>query len=475
MSNRTRSRLSAVARLVVAGFLLSTLASGGLWQAAHAQGFSVYEQGTCTMARAGAGVANTCNDGSAIFYNPAGLAGTEGLTVSLGATLIAAQGDFTSDYTQNTYELQNQPIPAPHLYLTYGINEKLGVGLGVYVPYGLETEWDPQTFPGAFESYNAAVQSIYIQPTAAYELIDGLRIGAGPIVAIGSVELKQRLDLAQQDVAPGVTFGQLGIPFHTAFADAQLEATGATGYGAHVGLTYDITDRVTIGARYLSQIELDYDGTANFSQVQTGLVIPADVPGTPLQAGTPVDAVVAGQFSGSGDLTKQNVQTAITMPAQVVAGLSVDVTEKLTVMADYHWTEWSSFDQLILRFEKLGTEVRNENYSNTNAFRFGASYDVNEQFTVRGGYLYNEAAAPDGQVTPLLPEADRHHLTAGLGWRPLDLLDVSVSYQYLGQQDRRGRIRGPLPGESVEDLASLNSGLYNFSAHLIGTTFTLHF
>src|SRR5437879_1201387 len=41
---------------------------------ASAQGFSVYEQGACAMGRAGAGVAAPCEDGSAIFFNPAGLA-----------------------------------------------------------------------------------------------------------------------------------------------------------------------------------------------------------------------------------------------------------------------------------------------------------------------------------------------------------------------------------------------------------------
>jgi len=43
-----------------------------------AQGFGIYEQGTCAMGRAGAGVAAPCSDGSAMFFNPAGLAGLTG-------------------------------------------------------------------------------------------------------------------------------------------------------------------------------------------------------------------------------------------------------------------------------------------------------------------------------------------------------------------------------------------------------------
>src|SRR5437867_4508741 len=43
-----------------------------------AQGFGIYEQGTCSMGRAGTGVAAPCADGSAMFFNPAGLAGVKG-------------------------------------------------------------------------------------------------------------------------------------------------------------------------------------------------------------------------------------------------------------------------------------------------------------------------------------------------------------------------------------------------------------
>src|SRR6266571_5503090 len=38
-----------------------------------AQGFGIYEQGACSMGRAGTGVAAPCSDGSAIFFSPVGL------------------------------------------------------------------------------------------------------------------------------------------------------------------------------------------------------------------------------------------------------------------------------------------------------------------------------------------------------------------------------------------------------------------
>ncbi len=70
-----------------------------------AQGFGIYEQGTCSMGRAGTGVAAPCADGSAIFFNPAGLAGAKGAHLTVGATLLDVQGGFTDDIFQHRRHL----------------------------------------------------------------------------------------------------------------------------------------------------------------------------------------------------------------------------------------------------------------------------------------------------------------------------------------------------------------------------------
>ena len=456
--------------------LVVCMAGSLLAGTAYGQGFSVYEQGTCTMAQAGAAVADGCDDGSSIFFSPAGILDTEGTTISAGATMIAAQGSFTSDYGRAETELQNDPILVPHLYGAYRLSDDVALGLGVYVPYGLETQW-PTNWDGAFEGYDNGVQAIYIQPTAAYQLTDRIRIGGGPILGISSVTLNQRQDVSSQavpsdDVPEGTTFGNLGIPFHTAFADVGLEATGATSFGGHIGVTVNATEWLDLGARYLSPIKFEYEGDATFEQVSTGLTLPANNPIT--GQATPLDLVLEPSFV-NGPLVNQSVETELTMPAQVVAGVSIQATERLQVQADYQWTGWSSFDTIPLTFEQESlSQTRREGYDNTSAVRVGGSYDATEALTVRAGYLFNQAAAPDRTVTPLLPEADRNHLTAGLSWQLIDTVELNVAYQYLGQNDRRGRVRGERPGEENPTAEELNSGLYSFSAHLVGTTVTIN-
>jgi long-chain fatty acid transport protein len=454
--------------LLLAAFPTSTVA----------QGFGVFEQGTCTMGRAGATVAQSCDDGSAIYYNPAGLTGAPGWTVSGGATTIFVNGSFTADRTGEETELQNDPIPVPHVYVRYGINERWAAGVGLYVPYGLATQWPRDDFEGSFLGYNNELQSIYVQPTVAYQLTDRVSVGGGLTVVIGSVELNQQLDLSQQTVpgvtGPGgspITFGQLGIPLHTAFADAKLDAGGATGVGGNFGVQVQATDWLRLGARYTLPVKLNYSGDATFTQVNTGLTLPASNP-LDVPAGTPLDNVVAPSFQEGGPLVAQDVETEITMPAQLVAGVSVQATPRLTLLADYQWTQWSVFDEIPLDFEIASDDTQIENYGDTHALRLGAEYQVDPAWTLRAGFITHNAAAPDETVTPLLPEAYRNEFAAGAGWQVSPRFDINVAYQYIAQNDRRGRVRELEEGVPISEI---NSGLYGFNAHLVATTLTLHF
>jgi len=448
-----------------------------------AQGFSIYELGTCSMGRAGTGVAAPCPDGSGIFFNPAGLAGLKGWHVSAGGTLIKATGDYTSDATVAKTSLDNPWIPVPQAYLAFGATPKLGIGIGLFAPYGLETRW-PLSFDGRFTGYDNIIRTIYIQPTAAYQMTPWLSLGAGLDIVDGKVELNQRLDLADQALTlPGPTvlpFTAFGIAPGTDFANAHLEASKTKVTGAHFGALAKVNDRLAIGARYLMRAKLDYTGTATFRPVATGIIIPTQItlPGglPPIPAGASLDAVLTQFGVFTTLLPNQAVSTTIENPEQFVFGLSYKLRTDLTVLADYQFTRWSRFSQLPINFSNPGTpsQVLNAYYSNTSDFRLGAEWVRNEKLTLRGGYLYNTAAAPSETVTPLLPEGARNELTGGAGIKLTQRWAVDFAYQFIKQNDRRGRTRDP-SGATVSQLQGLNNGVYSFSAHLLGLSLAYTF
>jgi long-chain fatty acid transport protein len=444
--------------------------------AASAQGFSVNEHGSCSMARGGTGVASACSDGSTINFNPSGIAGITGGIIGAGVTAIQAQGSFTDDLSGNTDELQNGVIPVPHLYMAYGINDKLAAGFGFFVPYGLGSKWE-NTFEGRFNGYDNDLRSMYFQPTLAFKLHDKIKIGAGLDYVVASVKLTQRVDLSMVSApapAPaGLTLGNFGVPFHTDVANVALEATGATGIGGNFGITIEPVDGFSIGARYMTRVKLDYEGEAVFESVATGLTLPAENPfGVP--EGTPMDALVLPEFQDGGQMATQAVETSITMPDQATVGIAIDVSPALEFLVDYHWMHWSVFDTLPIDFaNQTERRIVVEDYEDTHGIRLGLDWDNGGMLAVRGGYIYHKGAAPPQTVTPLLPEGARNEFTGGFGLRLTDMLSADFAYQYIKQNDRRGRVREP-EGNTPATVA-LNSGLYTFNAHLFGATLSVHF
>src|SRR5882762_3189071 len=299
-----RTRMRRFALLLLAG--APALVAAPLIPLA-AQGFGVYEHNTCAMARAGVAAASPCADGSAIFFSPAGLAGLSGSHFSLGVTLIGAQGGFTDDFLAQKTPLDNPIIPVPNAYISHAFSPKLTVGVGVFAPYGLETKWPTTGFEGRFVGYNTDLRSIYIQPTAAYQVHPRLKVGVGFAYITSRVKLKQRADLSQQGV-PGqpFTFAALGIPNQTDFADAALEATG-TGFAINFGGIFKVNDRLSIGGHWLTRKTIDYSGAVTFAQIPTGLTLAGGNP-LSLPAGTQVDLLVGAEFGAGGPLASGNAK-----------------------------------------------------------------------------------------------------------------------------------------------------------------------
>jgi long-chain fatty acid transport protein len=427
-----------------------------------AQGFGVYEQNTCAMARAGVAAASPCPDGSAIFFNPAGLAALGGNRFSAGVTLVGAQGGYTDDILGHRTDLDNPLIPVPNVYITHALSPALTAGLGVYAPYGLETKWPTEDFEGRFLGYNTDVRSIYIQPTVGYQVSPKLKLGIGLAYITSRLKLRQRADFSQQVVPsallpPGTRFAALGIPTGTDFADASLSATG-TGFAVNFGGIVQLTDRVSIGGHWLTRKRIDYDGTVDFTQISTGLTLPAGNPITGVP--TPVDAIVAANFAPGGPLSDGAVKTSIYMPPQGSLGFAYRATDTWTVMADYQYVVWGWFSEIVIDFANPATPdlTLHPNNKDTHGFRIGTEYRYSPKIQLRGGYLYHTAASPPQFVTPLLPEGARNEFTIGAGITLTPKLHADLGYQYIKQNDRRG----------IVSTTGGNTGLYQFSAHLFG-------
>jgi long-chain fatty acid transport protein len=288
-------------------------------------------------------------------------------------------------------------------------------------------------------------------------------VGGGPDFVFSNLELNQRLDLAAQQIAPGITFAQLGVPPGTDFASFRISGSDFSLAG-HVGILIKATDTLSFGARYLSRHTIRSDELAlESTQIATGLRTAIPLPGIP--AGTSIDTLLAPQFATDGRLSNQSAATKLTVPDQFVAGVAIRPAARLQLLADYQFTTWSVFESLEFTAERGLSELIVKNYRNTHGVRIGADYAVTDRVALRGGFLAHQAAAPDGSVTPDLPEGARVEYTAGFGARLSDRFGFDVAYQYIKQEDRNGRVL----------LTGPDTGTYSFHANLVGATISARF
>lgn len=438
---------------------------------ASAQGFGLSEVGTCAVSRGFAVTGSPCDDASTIYWNPAAAAELTGKSINIGASVITINGAFKQDSTGRNYRSNILPIAVPSGFAAMRIGQA-SIGLGVYVPYGLTSQWHDD-FPGRFSALRASLQTVYVQPNIAYQANDNWSIGGGPVIGHSTVDLTQSIDLSQQFVAPGVTFGQLGIAAGTEFARAKFHGTSnAIGYNLGVHGKFGPW---SLGARYLSSLTFNYrDAKATFAQVPTGLTLPQSNPVDP-RGPIPIDALLSSQFTTGGALVSQSGSSQIVHPWQLQGGFGYNGFEGTKLAVDIARLGWSDFQTLPVNFNgpaKAKSRSLLEEYNDSWSFRFGAEHKFGA-VTGRAGYSYANTPAPDVTVTPLLPDMNRRNFSAGFGIPVTGMYKLDVGYVHVNTAGRRGRIAERT--SSSQDVAQLNTGTYALKADVVSAALNITF
>jgi long-chain fatty acid transport protein len=406
----------------------------------RAAGFAIFEQGARGMGFAGAYTAQSV-DGSAIFHNAAGIAFLRNRQVYFGGTAIQPTADFTGANPFPGESIVEQGdvgilIP-PHAYYTQPINDRLSFGVGLHVPYGLETGWEnPDTFTGRYISTRAQLKGFSLNPTIAYKLEDRLALGVGFDARFSSLGLERRVPVVNpftQKVVDG--------------AAVTLESDTNTGFGFNLGILAKATDSLNVGLSYRHKVNVDYSGTATFEPLSTGnadldLRVRASLP------------------QGEVPLT-----TSIEFPAVASFGFA-KTFDAWTFEADVNWYQWKTFDALQLEFETEPrlNETIEEQYSNSFQYRFGLERVLSDTWAVRGGYFFDETPAPPASISPLLPDANRNGYCLGGSYVSGQLrLDAAAWYVRAAERSTGGQNRDHYDGSYKSRALTLGVSLgYTF-------------
>lgn len=424
------STIRVVRALALAALLAPT--------AAFAAGYGIYEQGAAALGMAGA-YAASAHDATAQFYNPAALPRLEGKQLSLGGTWLTTRTSFAGVAPYPGYgvseEMKSGNFFPPTVYWTNHLGSNWAYGVGVNAPFGLGIEWqDPETFTARDRVTKAALQALDASFSLAWQRTPTQSFAAGANARFAKVELHNISTFT----------GTGGAPINV--SSATLESDFKPGYGWHLAALDEFAKDWRLALTYKSEIKVKIDdGRATFTQIPTG--------------DAALDAAVLAGLPKS-----QGVQTELEFPAQGVIGVAWSPMPGWTYEIDGVWTGWSAFQKLPLTFSAdttLNTELI-ENYSDQWAIRVGAEHRL-ANYTYRLGYYYDSAAAPAESVTPLLPDANRHGATLGLGTKRGNWsFDAYNLFLFVEKRSTEGRERDGY------------NGVYKSYVNALGATLAYH-
>lgn len=358
---------------------------------AFGSGFSIFEQGAKASGMAGAFVA-TADDPSAIFYNPAGLAQQRRLAAYAGATFINFSNEFTGDPnspvtsgTKGKYD-RHTFIP-PNVYAILPIGDRLTLGFGSYSAWGLRTDW-AEPWVGRYISSDADLKTMSFNPAAAFRVSDRLSIGGGLEYRRG------RVFLNANRMALNPFTGRI-----VDIANTRLASEYGDGMAWNLGVLFNITPRMRLGASYRSDMDMDLEGRAEITPIPTG--------------NAQLDALIRTQLAPN-----QPINTTLPFPAVAAVGVAFSPNTNWDLEFDITHMTWSRFEALEVAFKTTPAAgfSREQNWEDSSAYRLGANYRATADWDVRLGALYDQNPQPTTAVSPLLPDSDRIGVTFGAGF-----------------------------------------------------------
>jgi long-chain fatty acid transport protein len=427
--------------------LLMRLAVGiTLWLlpgAALAGGFYVPEIGGRAVGMAGAMTAESA-DPSAVFHNPAGLAGLQGTQLQLSGDLVlpdvvhfrrpARDPNSGGEIAFAGVSNQNRAAGIPFLGASFDAGHDLVAGFGAYVPFGATLEF-PATGAQRFVVTRVSLRALYLGPAVAYRITPRLSVGA----SISYIHAA--LDLRQRNALPFVTGDPEATPNPDpgVEGDTVIDTQDPFSLGATIGVQFGRRDEpFTLGLSVMAPTTLDLAGDVTITN--------------------PSIMQIEGRPAGRRD---DQVKLQLALPLIVRAGVALRPLDRLSLAVDVNWQRWSTSRELRLDFAQeppllltpgatLFDVVMENRWKDTLSVRAAANATpfASLPLEVRAGILYDQSPIDDRHYDVLTPDADKIGVSAGasyalsVGSRSLRM-DLAFMRLFLRERDVAPGPQGP--------------------------------
>lgn len=397
----------------------AALALAGLVSTAHGSGFALYEAGARGNALNGALVGHA-GDASAVYHNPSDISTATNVMVSVGVTFINPQCDVEVNHA-HLDKMNPGWFTIPNFHLVVPLGYGFTFGLGEYSEYGVGTEYGTN-WRLAEDSYKTTVEQTTISPVVSYKVTDKWRVGGGLRASYFNFSSYQRPNFAMLN-----RLGDAVAPYGWDYELAGKLKGDDWGLGYVLSTSYDLRDNLHVGLVYRSRIHHKVTGHYSASGE-----LPTDPTSLPY-------GLMPSHYSTHG-----HADATVMLPQSLAVGINWEATEKARFGFATTWTEWSSMKHLKINIpgDIMGYEkTRDIKFNWHDAFRFtwGAEYDLNDYFTIRGSYAYD--MDPSGKAgTTMIPVGHRHIVGLGATWRATKQLSFDFSYTFVKMESQTRKV-----------------------------------
>lgn len=404
----------------------------------HASGFQLIEQNASGLGNAFAGQAASAQDASTIFFNAAGLTRIPGrqfvaaghlIKPSIrfndrGSTPAASTPGGTGPFAMNGDGGNAGELAfVPNLYASWQYNEQLFFGIGINVPFGLATDYDPD-WMGRFHAIKSEIRAINVNPTVAIKVSDALSVGFGVNWQRADAELTKAVNYSFVGALAG-----LGVPPNI---EGSNKIKGDdSGWGFNLGALIKPGPHTDIGFAYRSAISYKLSGDVTYSGRPAALEAALAVPGVFNQVGDgPISADLKVPASFSAAIKHQF------NPGWMSRGWEL--------LADVTWTQWSSLKKLdIVRSNGSMLESTPFEWRDTWRFGLGLNYRPDVEWTYRFGVAYDQTPTKDTFRTPRIPDQNRTWVALGAQYKMSRAAAIDVGYAHLFMKHPSVNLNGP--------------------------------
>jgi long-chain fatty acid transport protein len=124
------------------------------------------------------------------------------------------------------------------------------------------------------------------------------------------------------------------------------------------------------------------------------------------------------------------------LPAIATIGLRTMVTDRLVLLGDFDWYNWSTFEEVRIRFADGRPDgVRPANYRDAFAVAVGAEYPIASNWITRGGLRYDTTPTVDAFRDTTVPDAERLWLGLGATFQMSNAMNLDLAFNHVFFRD----------------------------------------